>query len=55
MKTDEFSQYDSDKLERAKRLLMEVLDFNYGAPRMASKVKRLETIIAKLEALQNLK
>lgn len=54
MANGKFDNYDLDKLAKAKTLLMEVLNYNYGAPGMTSKVKRLETIIAKLETLENL-
>ena len=49
-----FSQYDHDKMERAKQLLLDVLNYNYGDSRMTRKIKRLETIIIKLEVLQNM-
>lgn len=55
MKNDTFDQYDNDKLQKAKRLLIEVYESNYSVPRMSGKVKRLNTIIVKLEILQNLK
>lgn len=50
-----FEEYDLDKMKKAKRLLIEVYEYYYGAPGMASKVKRLETIISKIETLQNMK
>lgn len=49
-----FDQYDYDKMAKAKGLLMDVLNYNYGAPRMGRYVKRLETIIEKLEILENM-
>ncbi len=54
MNYGKFHRYDLDKLAKAKTLLMEVLNYYYGGPGMARKVKRLETIIAKLETLENL-
>lgn len=54
MRKNKFDQYDHDQLEKAKQLLIKVYEYHYGAPGMASKIKRLETIIAKLETLQNL-
>lgn len=54
MDTKPFSDYDQDKLEKAKGLLMEVFNYNYGDTRMTRKVRRLETIISKLEFLQNM-
>ncbi len=49
-----FEPYDMDKLQKAKDLLQAVLNYYYGFQPMKSKVKRLETIIVKLETLQNL-
>lgn len=54
MEHNKFQQYDYDKMEKAKQLLMDVLNYHYGNPRMKSKVNRLETIIIKLEMLQNM-
>ena len=50
---NEFSQYDIDQMEKAKQLLLKVYYYHYGVSKMRSKVKRLETILAKLESLQN--
>ena len=41
---DVFDEYDQLKLQEAKRLITEVYEFNYGAPRMSRKIKKLETI-----------
>lgn len=49
-----FDNYDMEKLAKAKRLLMEVYDYNNGGRLMGKKVKRLETIIIKLEVLENM-
>lgn len=49
-----FDNYDMEKLQKAKSLLLEVHAYYFCAPGYARKVKRLETILAKLEALQNL-
>lgn len=54
MRKHDFDQYDHDQLEKAKQLLIKVYEYHYGDSKMQSKVKRLETIIAKLETLQNL-
>lgn len=54
MEANNFSQYDYDKMEKAKQLLIDVLNYHYGNPRLTRKIKRLETIIIKLEILQNL-
>lgn len=47
-----FGNYDMGLLQEAKKLLLEVYEYNYGEPSMRSKVKRLETIISKIEVLQ---
>ena len=44
-----FGKYDMNLLEEAKKLLLKVYEYNYGEPSMRSKVKRLETIISKIE------
>ena len=49
-----FDNYDMEKLAKAKRLLMEVLEYNEGGTRMKRKVDRLTTIIIKLEVLENM-
>ena len=46
-----FDEYDRLKLQKAKELITEVYEYNYGAPRMARKIKRLETIIKKTNDL----
>lgn len=50
----QFEQIDVDKINKAKSLLIEVLSYYYGAPGYAAQIKRLETIIGKIEALENL-
>lgn len=47
-----FGEYDMDLLEQARKLLIKVYEYNYGEPSMRGKVKRLETIISKIEILQ---
>lgn len=54
-KRDSFDELDQERLQKAKDLLLKVYEFNYGTPGMSGKIKRLETILAKLETLQNLK
>lgn len=46
-----FDEYDKIKLEKAKKLITEVYEYNYGAPRSGSEIKKLETIIRKLDFL----
>lgn len=47
-----FEEYDLRKMEAAKQELIKIHEYYYGAPRMSKKVKRLETIIKKIESLQ---
>lgn len=54
MKKPEFDHYDHDQLEKAKQLLIKVYEHHYGESKMRNKIKRLYTIIIKLETLQNL-
>lgn len=44
-------QYDRDKLLKAHKLIREVCWYYFGAPGYAKKVKRLETILKKLDDL----
>ena len=46
-----FDEYDRNKLERAKKLITEVYEFNYGAPRSSKETKKLETIIRKIDSI----
>ena len=48
-----FDEYDRIKLGKARKLITEVYEYNYGAPRSGSEIKKLETIIHKLDALIN--
>lgn len=49
-----FDRMDQNRLQEAKELLIKVLEYNYGAPGMRQKIGRLDTIIKKLEILQNM-
>ncbi len=49
-----FDGYDREQLKKAKELLTKVYEYHYGDSYMKSEVKRLETIIAKIEFLQKL-
>ena len=46
-----FDEYDKSKLEKAKKLVTEVYEYNYGAPYSGKETKKLETIIRKLDLL----
>lgn len=45
---DIFDEYDMDKLRRAEKLLVEVYEYNCGAPNSQRAISRLETILVKL-------
>ena len=47
---DVFDEYDMEKLRKAEKLLVEVYEYNYGAPNSKRAISRLETILAKLNA-----
>lgn len=42
---------DRNKLERAKKLITEVYESNYGSPRSSKETKKLETIIRKIDSI----
>ena len=44
-------EYDLRKLQQAKKLIYDVYLYYYGAPRMKNEVRRLETIINKIDFL----
>lgn len=46
-----FDEYDKIKLEKAKKLIVEVYEYNYGAPHSSKETQKLETIIKKLDAI----
>lgn len=46
-----FDEYDRNKLERAKKLITEVYESNYGSPRSSKETKKLETIIQKIDSI----
>lgn len=50
-----FGEYDQQQLEAARKLLLKVYEYHYGDSHMRKELGRLETIIAKLEALQKRK
>ena len=50
---EEFEEYDMNKINKAKQLLVEVYGYYYGFSPMNRKVKRLETIIKKIDELKN--
>lgn len=46
-----FDRYDTIRLEKARELLNDVLDYNWGDPHNRDGVNRLTTIISKLDYL----
>lgn len=46
-----FGEYDKRKLVAARDLIEQVHDFHFGVPGMSGKLKRLETLMKKLDAL----
>lgn len=52
MSVNNFEKYDLQKMEEAKQELKKIYEYYYGAPGMSKKLKKLETIINKIEKLQ---
>ncbi len=46
-----FDEYDMRQLKEAKNLITKVYESNYGVPYMGYKIKKLETIIEKINKL----
>ena len=44
-------EYDLRALREARQRIMVVYNYHYGAPRAGSTIKRLETILAKIDYL----
>lgn len=44
-------EFDLCKLQKAKKLISEVYEYYYGAPRMGQVTRRLETIMNKIDFL----
>lgn len=53
MRRHGFDQYDVDRMEEAKQLLMRIYDYHFGDSKMRNEIKRLETIIEKIQYLQD--
>lgn len=51
---EKFEFYDLEQLERAKTMLDQVYNYYYDAPFVKKEMKRLLTIIAKLDTLIDL-
>ena len=48
---NEIEEFDLCKLQKAKKLITEVYEYYYGAPRMGQVTRRLETIMNKIDFL----
>ena len=44
-------EYDKLQLEKAKELVTKVYEYHYGDSKMRSEIKRLETVISKIESI----
>lgn len=53
MHLHKLDNYDREQLKKAKELITKVYEYHYGDSLMRSEVKRLETIIQKIEYLEN--
>lgn len=53
MKQGALERYDLEKLLAAKKLLIEVREYYYGAPGYSRLTNRVQTIIRKIEAQEN--
>lgn len=51
MRLHRLEKYDIEQLKKARKLVMEVFTYHYGDSYMKSEIKRLETIITKLDCL----
>ena len=47
-----FGEYDLNKLEKARKLITEVYEFNYGDPSCKKETNRLFTILKKLRYVE---
>lgn len=55
MQYHKFGEYDFQQLEQARSLISKVYDFHYGDSYMQKEIKRLETILQKIDYLLTLK
>lgn len=51
IKYHKLGEYDKEKLQEAKKLIEKVYEYHYGDSYMQKEIKRLETIIAKIDYL----
>lgn len=51
MRKHRLDEYDHEQLEKAIELITKVYEYHYGDSKMQSVLRRLETIIGKLEYL----
>ena len=50
-----FDECDFEQMQKARELILKVYEYHYGDSKMQSEIKRLETIISKLDYLIELK
>lgn len=53
MSYHEIGEYDKELLTKAKELIVKVYEYHYGDSYMRKEIKRLETIINKIDALMS--
>lgn len=54
MESPKIEQYDLEKLHKAKDILVEVMAYYHGAPGYERIANRLDTIVRKIQFLENL-
>ena len=52
-KPHKLEAYDLELLEKARKLLFQVYEYHYGDSNMRKEIRRLETIINKIDSLKN--
>lgn len=50
----ELGEYDLKMLEQAKQLVLKVYEYHYGDSYMRKEIRRLETIISKIDSLKDI-
>ena len=53
MRLHRLDEYDKEQLKKAKDLIEKIYNYHYGDSYMRSEIKRLETILSKIEHLIN--
>lgn len=47
-------EYDLDLIEKARKLLFQVYEYHYGDYKMQKEIRRLQTIINKIDSLKEI-